>query len=130
MRYLLLLAVAACDLKPAPREKTPVPAPQVAADAAALPQDPFADASLHPPDVLMEVTQPCMDVGVRIADVMISTTIDPSQRAALEQDRVKLVRRTAETCTRDAWPDAARQCFLRATSQVQLQECGKNLAAP
>jgi hypothetical protein len=131
VRYLVIFAFAiACDHKPAPRPEPaqPPPAPTQLADAGAAPQDPFADASLQLARI--DVSPQCMEVGVRIADVMISTTTDPSQKAALEQDRAKLVRRTAETCSRDAWSDAARTCFLRATTQEQLQECGRNLRAP
>lgn len=130
----LLLVLGACDLKPPPKQP-PATADAIedaGAGAMATPPEPAGDAGgpRAPADAMIEVTQPCLAVAVKIADVLIASMTDPAQKAALEQDRTKLVRRTAEGCTRDAWSEPARACFLKATTREQLQLCGRNLQAP
>jgi hypothetical protein len=93
------------------------PAPDHGAPEGAVPK---------PPPV--EPTQSCTDVAVHIAEVVIGSIKDPAQKAALEQDRTKLVRRAAETCTVTKWNDAAQKCFLAAKEAPALEECGKQLA--
>lgn len=141
MRFLVIvpLLLGACDLKPPPKKQAP------AAEPAAPPQPGPAAAPATPPPTAAqgsgapgaptpapqpEVSQPCLDVSAHIASVMIAETTDPSQRASLEQEKTKIIRRSAEACTRDAWPDAARACFQQATTVPALQECGKQLKAP
>lgn len=132
MRSLLLLVIAlgACDLQPPPKGKpkptansgsneTPPPPPDVPADAA-VPSTPDA----------METSAACNDIGVKIATQMLTEATDPAQKSMLTQERDRIVRRVAEACTRDNWPPAARDCFLKATTSQQMQECGKDLAAP
>ena len=155
MRYAVLLLLAtACDLQPPKRDVVagsamPAgPPPGVAIDALTasppppLPQPPIpaaeldagmaaaVDAGMAAPADAMEVTAACTDVGVHIAKIVIDSIKDPAQKAALEQDRTKLVRRAAETCTRDAWNEAARGCFLRSKSAPELEACGRDLKAP
>lgn len=153
MRFAVLLLLAtACDLQPPKRDVAgsampPGSPPGVAIDALTasppppLPQPPIpateldagmaaaADAAKAPSDA-MDVTAACTDVGVHIAKIVIDSIKDPAQKAALEQDRTKLVRRAAETCTRDVWNEAARGCFLRSKSAPELEACGRDLKAP
>ena len=138
----MFLLATACDLQPPKREVAgsatpPGPPPGVAVDAVAAPPPPVASdvavtdagAARITPDA-MDVTAACTDVGVHIAKIVIDSIKDPAQRAALEQDRTKLVRRAAETCTKDAWSEAARGCFLRSNTAPELEACGKDLKAP
>jgi hypothetical protein len=111
--YLVLLA--ACDLKPAPKQSPPPPKPP-----AAVPVVFDAGAGA---DALMEVTQPCVDVGVKVATIWIETSTSPTEKAQLEQERTKMVRRMAENCTKGSWDDAIRGCMLAATTRAALQQC-------
>ncbi len=130
----LTLSVAACELQPAPKTQPPVvtagsaDAPAAAAAAAApappVPPAPSVDAGVAGP------TDECLQISDHIAEVLIREATDPAQKAGLVQDRTKIVRRSAEGCTRDAWPAAAKTCFLTANTVAALQECGKDLKAP
>jgi hypothetical protein len=134
--------LGACDLQPPPKRSAPATSPTPATPSAAgtepaPPAPPAAggapspaDAGTPVADAQLEVTSECLQVAAHIADVMIRETTDPAQRAALEQDKTKIVRRSAEGCTRDAWSESARSCFLAAKAIPQMQECGKNLRAP
>ncbi|MBA3393225.1 MAG: hypothetical protein H0T89_11295 [Deltaproteobacteria bacterium] len=93
----------------------------VAGDAPAA----VGDAGL--PDAMLVVSEDCLQTAVKIADVIIAATTDETQKAAIEQDRTKLVRRSAETCTRDRWSDSVRGCFLASTTAAQLEACGREL---
>jgi hypothetical protein len=147
---LVLFLVAACDLQPpkreAPKATEPAPAP-AAAPTAQLPVQPppvavaidagapvavvaDAAAAAPPPVEPIGLSKECTDVAVHIAEQVIKSVTDPAQKAALEQDRTKLVRRAGETCTRDKWSEAARKCFLAANSKDSLEACGKQLAPP
>ncbi len=90
----------------------------------------MADTNEGSAKAVMPVTQVCTDVSVHIADIVIASVTEPAQKAALEQDRAKLVRRAAETCTRDKWSDKAIKCFTAATAAPALEQCGKDLAPP
>jgi hypothetical protein len=155
VRFLIptLLALAACDFQPpapaptkpaaakapepappAPAEPVPAPpTPAAGSDAARLPdgklsaqaQGELAQAAKAPTDVTPE----CMDAGSHIAAVIVTGAPD-TQRAALEQDRAMLVRRSAEACTRDHWPAQTLACFASAQTMEALQVCGRDLAAP
>ncbi len=78
----------------------------------------------------MVTTEECTTVAVHIANVVIASIEDESIKAAQEQDRTRLIRRVAETCTRDKWPAAAQQCFLKGKTAPELEACGRELAAP
>lgn len=129
MRLLVLLAMlapfGACDLQP-PVHKEPPAAPTPAEPA---PPAPPPDAAAAEPDAF-DVTQPCLDVATHITQVLIAEAKDPGQRAALEQEQTRIVRRAAEGCTRDQWLEAARACFLKADSVAAMEVCGKDLKAP
>ncbi len=82
------------------------------------------------PDALLVVSQGCIDVGSHVAEILIADAKDPMQKAALEQERAKIVRRSAEACTRDGWSATGQKCFLDAKTSAGMQVCGKNLKAP
>ena len=148
---LITLFVSSCELKPGPKQKEPPPAPAAApteGSAATPPPAPPAgepapaptvDAGVAPPPPAVdggaaaaapaEPTSECLQLGTHIAEVLIAGA-DPAQQAQLEQQRTKIVRRSAEACTRDGWNAEAKACFLAATSAPAMQECGKKLRAP
>jgi len=95
----------------------------------AAPPTPPPDAGAPVPDAF-DVSQQCLDVSAHIADVLIQEQKDPSARAALEQDKTKIIRRAAEGCTRDVWPLTAIQCFTKAQTVAAMEICGKDLKAP
>lgn len=136
---LVLGSLGACDHRPAPPPQprqddgasttepvtAPGATPTVAADAGVVAD---AGAAAAPADAQLVVTNDCLAVADRIAAIIIEATTDPTQKAAIEQDRAKLVRRSAETCTRAGWPEAARTCFLASKSPQELEACGRELA--
>lgn len=110
---LLLVIVVACDHKPAPRvEPSQKPAATPTLDAASA--APAGD------DV-------CLQIGVKIAEIIISATTDPTQKAAYELERTKLVKRFSENCTNERWPDATRRCFLAAKTPQEIEVCSRDL---
>ncbi|MFN0249107.1 MAG: hypothetical protein ACKV2T_19645 [Kofleriaceae bacterium] len=156
MRSLLLLAIAlgACDLQPPPKKSPPPPTTPTDLPPPPTPNTPpppepvlvvdagvgaVADAGgaavvdaaapVAPPDAV-ETSAPCNDVGVKVAASIIETATDPAQKAALTQERDRIVRRVAEACTRDGWTKAQRDCFLTAKTAEDMQACGRDLAAP
>lgn len=153
----ITLSVASCELKPGPARQSepargsdappaagaaqpaagsadgppspppPAPAPAAAANpgSAAPPAPPAAGSAAAP----AEPTEECLQIGTHIASTLISAA-DPTQQAQLEQERTKIVRRSAEACTRDAWNAESKACFMAATTSAAMQECGKKLRAP
>lgn len=109
-----LLALASCDLKPPPKAKAQ-PASAVA-DAGAPPKQP---GNVGKPVTAAE----CLAVGEHFAQVLIDTATDPAERAILEQEKTRNVRRQGETCETNQWDEATRTCFLRATTRPALQAC-------
>ena len=87
------------------------------------------DAGVVRPDA-METSAECTETAVHIADVVIASLEDPTIKAQQEQDRTRLVRRVAETCTRDKWSAEALKCFRNGKTAPELEVCGRNLAAP
>ena len=140
MRVLVvLIAIAsACDLQPAPK-KAPIAATPPATPPVADPNAPSvapvdagvavaigdAAAAPKPPMDAMEVSDRCVTLGSHVAEVLLSEAQDPSKKAALIQDRAKIVRRTAESCTRDTWAEPLISCYLAANTQVAMQACRK-----
>ena len=145
MRVLVvLIAIAgACDLKPAPK-KAPPAATSPTTPPAAEPGVPVmvpldagvavtvADAApaAKPPVDAMTVTDRCVTLGSHVAEVLLAEATDPSKKAALIQDRARIVRRTAESCSRDGWTEAEISCFLAGKTQVAMQACRKPAATP
>jgi hypothetical protein len=106
------LVLVACDHRPAPpQEKGLVPV------AAATPGPPIAPGD-----------DGCMQIAIKLTEIIISATADPTQKAAYEQERTKLVRRFAENCKTDKWPDATRSCFMAAKSPQDIEVCTRELA--
>lgn len=128
MRSLLLfvVALAACDLHPPPKKK-PAPATPQPADT---PPPPEPGSAAEPAPPVFETSAACNEVGVKVAGALIDSAQDPTQKATLTQERDRIVRRVAEACTRDNWPPASRECFLKAKTQEEMQICGQGLAAP
>ncbi len=91
------------------------------------PPTPAVDAGAP---ALPPVSQDCLDVAGHIAEVLISEAKDDQQKAQLEQEKTKIIRRSAEACTRDGWKPEVRTCFLKAAKTEQMQICAKDLAAP
>jgi len=126
---VLFAFVAACDLKPAPKQAPPAAtpaAPMVPADAAAA----GAPSDAATPMDAMSVSDRCVTLGSHVAEVLIGEAEDPSKKAALVQDRAKIVRRTAESCTRDAWSEDQISCFLAGKTQIAMQACRKPNPVP
>ncbi len=153
MRVPLLLSAlfaatslfTACEHEPAPKKAPPAaaPTPPSAQDPGANGATPPTNPPAPPPpatspaavadagvDALPPVSQDCVDVSAHIADVLISEAKDPTQKATLEQEKTKIIRRSAEACTRDSWKSEVRACFLKATTADQMQTCAKDLAGP
>jgi hypothetical protein len=115
---------------PAPPTARPPVQPPVVPDAGVAAVQPAGDAGtgrVRPP---MQATEACAAVAVHIANIVIASLEDPSMKAAQEQDRPVLIRRVAETCTKDTWSDAARKCFLDGKTAQELEKCGRDLKAP
>lgn len=143
---LLLSALGACELEPPPKKAAPAATtpPPVADPKAAAPTPPPATPPANPPPAtppvangagsgsaaLPPVSQPCLDVSGHIADALIAEAADPAQKAAMEQDKTKIIRRSAEACTRDAWKPPVLKCFMDAKTTAEMQVCAKDLAGP
>ena len=136
----LVLFLTACELQPAPRiqQKTAGSGAAAASVPPGPPLEPPPDmindaGSAVPPSPMkrpFETTATCNDIGVKVADTLIAEARDLAQKQLLESERTRIVRRTAETCTRDKWPQPSVDCFLKAESAAAMQLCGKDLAAP
>ena len=77
-----------------------------------------------PPDAV------CLQIGVKLTDIIIAATTDATQKAAYEQERTKLVKRFSENCTQEKWSDAVRTCFLAAKTPADLEVCSRDLTKP
>ena len=113
----LVLLLAACEHKPAPAKQPPPAAP---ADAAVA----VADASpvAVAPDA-MDVRDDCLQLADQLATVIIEGVQDPAQKASYVQERARMVRRTAEGCTRDSWDAKRMDCYRAAKTQAEIQAC-------
>src|SRR5262245_6433696 len=113
----IVLVIGACDLKPAPKKQ---PEPPAAAAAAPAP----------PAQNLEDPLQACMAIGVRVADVFVSSATDATQKAQYEQARADTVRSTAQACIKGSWSADLRQCFLSATTQPAIDACKARAPGP
>ena len=125
--------------KPAPNKNPPIQAPPTTPAAVANPGTPpnmvpvdagvavaVTDAAAAPvPAEPMDVTDRCVELGSHVAAVLIEESTDPSKKAAYTQDRSRIVRRTAEGCTRDAWTEEMIACFMRGKTSAAMQGCRK-----
>jgi hypothetical protein len=130
------LAIGACDLKPAPKKKPQAAATAPAAAAATAPvvppaPRPAAITAVAPASADADVrAEACLQVGVRVADIMIASATDAVLKAQYEQARTDVVRATANSCTNGQWDAALRQCFLNARTQPEVDACKGRVRAP
>jgi len=126
----VVLAIGACDLKPAPKKqaqaKPAAASPAAAATPAAVPATAVAPASPNADTG----AQACLEVGVRVSDIMIASATDAVLRAQYEQARSDIVRATAQSCMNGKWDAALRGCFLAAKTQPELDACKGRVPAP
>lgn len=128
MRFVLaFVLLAACELQPAPK-KQPAPPAEVTptAPVPAPPPSAPADAGVAVADaagVTIEASEACVTVGAHVADVFVQSATDPAQRAVYEQERTKMVKATAEACTKQRWSDAAQKCYVAATTPALIKAC-------
>jgi hypothetical protein len=124
----LVLVIGACELKPAPKQQ-PAPSPGSATAPAPAPSAgtaPAPAAGATPEDL----GQACMQIGVRVAGVMIASATDAVMKSQLEQARADTVRSTAESCVRGKWDEGVRRCFLTASNQAELTACSARAPGP
>jgi len=69
-------------------------------------------------------------MAAHLATVLIDEATDPTQRATLEQEKTKIIRRTAEVCTRDGWKPEVLACFSKATTSTEMEVCAKAISLP
>ena len=112
---LVILLAAGCDHRPPSKQDTP------STKSAPPPSD--AGAAVAPAG-----DDACLQIGVKLADIIISATTDPTQKAAYEQERTKLVKRFSDNCQRETWPEATRSCFMAAKSPAEVEVCSRDLA--
>jgi hypothetical protein len=135
MRLVVVAMLVACDLQPAPKPEAspPPPTPTVVVDAPVAPVPPPspvpADAAIAPIDAGDAVSQPCLEMAVHVADVLIAAATEPTQKAVLEQERTRIVRRTGEVCSR-GWSAEIIACFRAAANRPDLDACEKLVAPP
>jgi hypothetical protein len=117
-RAAVLLVLAACDFRPAPPKPAPNQAAPVAeaVDAAAPAPPPGGDG--------------CLELGAHVGELWVATATDAAEKALYEQERTKTVKRMSDTCTRDAWSDVARSCYLKAQKWLDLEACAALIKAP
>jgi hypothetical protein len=106
MRLVVIASIvlAACDLQPPPAKQ--VEPTQLSATP--------------------EISATCLDAATNFANVFIAGA-DQTQRASLEQERARLVKRTEEACSAK-WSDSARACYASAKDMKALEACGKLVA--
>jgi len=115
---VVLVVLAACDLRPAPKQAPKPPAATVDAGRPALIDIDASAGDAGPPSA-----DACLQVGAHIGELWVATATDAAQKALYEQERTKTVKNVADTCTRDAWSEAARTCHLQATKWLDMQSC-------
>ncbi len=130
--------LAACELKPAPKKQPPAatpPAPVTAQPTAPTPPvaPPEGTAGAPAPGAAapkVEISAPCLEVGSKIAQVLIDGETDPSQKRMLDQERTTITRRSGEACTVQGWSDAARACYLGTKTPADLKACETKFSPP
>jgi hypothetical protein len=127
MRLALVLLVAACDLRPAPK-------PALHRDAAeldALPPPPLAtDAELEPLDAdVAPASADCVTTAEHIAAVLIDSQ-DAGARVSYEDARANMVHSFAATCTKQSWAADRQQCMRLAKLEVDVRACEMKYPIP
>jgi hypothetical protein len=127
LSVVLFALLAACELQPAPKQQAAPPAPTPPPPVIEAPADAGVanDAPAAP-----RWTEQCRAVGIHIAAVIINSATDPGAKSIYEQDREKMVRSTAETCTAQGWSDAAATCYLKSGNAADLKACEKKFTPP
>ncbi|HUS29993.1 MAG TPA: hypothetical protein VMZ53_15915 [Kofleriaceae bacterium] len=133
-RALVLIALAACELQPAPKKQpvpvevvTPPPQPvqaPVVVDAGAA----ASDAEAPPP--IIQASADCINVAAHVVQVFISTARDQAQAAVYEQERMKMTRATAEACEKQQWSTAAQKCYLASKNPAEIKACENKFPPP
>ena len=137
---VVVMLLAACELKPPPPKAQPateaaVPAVAPPVAKAATPPAPTPDPATPPtpaPDTGPDrrpappapVSEACSTVAVHIADVLVQTS-EPTQRAFLQQDRARLVQQAGASCQRGNWSAEKVKCFAATHTQAELDTCNK-----
>lgn len=116
---LVLILASACDLRPAPKNQ---PGSGSAAAAVAPTPSPRLGAPVD--------SAACEAIGKHFAQVLIDTATDPAEKAVLEQERTRNVRRQGETCVANQWDENTRGCFLAAKTRIALQQCIASAPVP
>ncbi len=139
MRTLAFVLLAACDLQPPPPAPAANPPPVVAVTApapAAAPvavvEPPTVGASTRAsvPPVSIDVTPACVETGSHVAEAIIASAKDPQLRASYEQGRTKIVRATAEACTKQHWSPEAQHCYGTAKLEADVRACEAKFPPP
>lgn len=138
MRTLIALAVlAACELRPAPKEQPapPAPVPTEATTPAEAPPPPPVVAARPPVGAgsaapRVEISPACLEVGAKVAQVLVDSAKDPAQKTVYEQARANMTRKTGEACTTQEWSDKARACYLAARTPAAIKACEKKFSPP
>jgi hypothetical protein len=126
MRALpLLVLLAACDLQPPPKQQPAPPASATESPKLVAPAPPSL-----PEQPKTETTNDCIEVGKHVAAVFVASVTDPAQRSVVEQERTKIVKATAEACTKQAWSAEARGCYLASGSPADIKACEAKFPPP
>ena len=126
---VLVLALAACELQPAPKKQAaPVEVTPPQPPPAQPPQPPpsVADAGVAadaPAPPMIQASEACIKVAAHVVQVFIDTAKDPAQAAVYEQERMKMTKATAEACDRQAWGADAMKCYLLAKDPPTIKAC-------
>jgi hypothetical protein len=129
-----LFVLAACELRPAPKEQPAPPPPPPPVEAA----KPVAPAPPPPPSAAegsgsaarIEITPACLEVAAKVAQVFIDGATDPAQKSVYEQGRANMTRKMGEACTVQGWSEAARKCYLATKTTDGVKACETKFPAP
>ena len=112
MLRLAFVALAACEIVPAPKQQ---PAPVVPLEAEPMVSD---AAELVPP-----TAQTCEEIGKHVAAVMIAAAKDQAVRSILEQERDATAKKTAENCDAQKWTKAKLECYAQTRAPADVKAC-------
>ncbi len=87
----------------------------------AAPSAPPARGVIAGPDV--DVTPECLRASEHVASLLVAGAGDPAKRATFVQERARIVRRSAEACTREPWSRDRIGCYEAARTEAAIQEC-------
>jgi hypothetical protein len=145
---VVFVLLAGCDLQPPPKKQAPtaqrpgtVTPPAAGGGSAAVKPSPAqppkppptpptpgsadAGSSSGSGSAAAESAPSCLEVGTAFAELWVRTSKDPSDKAANELDRTKLVKKITDGCTTAAWSEEVRTCYMKATDRTQADACGK-----